>query len=95
MHLLTLASLLPLALAAPVIQPQGAAQLIPGSYIVKFKDGTSDRAVQDTINGLKSVTAKHVYRQSKFKGFAAELSSKTLKTVQDLPEVFFFFVSPK
>ncbi|KAK1750918.1 peptidase S8/S53 domain-containing protein [Echria macrotheca] len=77
------ASLLPLALAAPVIQPRGA-QVIPGSYIVKFKEGTS---VQDTLKGLKSVEAKHVYTNGKFKGFAADLSSKTLKTIQDLPEV--------
>ncbi|KAK5659109.1 hypothetical protein OQA88_1199 [Cercophora sp. LCS_1] len=86
MHL-SLATLLPLALAAPVIQPRGAAQVIPGSYIVKFKDGTSSTKVQDTINSLPAVNPKHVYRHSKFKGFAADLSSKTLKTVQGLPEV--------
>jgi subtilisin family serine protease len=86
MHFSTLAALLPLALAAPVIHPRGV-QLVPGSYIVKFKDGTSESTVRDTIKGLNSVTAKHVYRNSKFKGFAADLSSKNLKTVQDLPEV--------
>lgn len=87
MHFLGLASLLPLALAAPVIQPRGAAQLIPGSYIVKFKDGTSSGKVQETIDSLGAVSPKHVYRHSKFKGFAADLSSKTLKAVQDLPDV--------
>jgi len=83
MHYLTLASLLPLALAAPVIQPR-AAQLIPGSYIVKLKDGSSDATLLNTIKGIRP---NHIYRNSKFKGFAADLSSSTLKAVQDLPEV--------
>ncbi|KAK0643932.1 peptidase S8/S53 domain-containing protein [Cercophora newfieldiana] len=83
MHYLTLASLLPLALAAPVIQPR-AAQLIPGSYIVKLKDGASDTTL---LNAIKGVRPNHIYRNSKFKGFSADLSSSALKTVQDLPEV--------
>ncbi|KAK4452570.1 cuticle-degrading protease [Podospora aff. communis PSN243] len=83
MHYLALASLLPLALAAPVIQPR-AAQLIPGSYIVKLKDGASDTTL---LNAIKGVRPNHIYRNSKFKGFAADLSSSALKAVQDLPEV--------
>ncbi|KAK3682937.1 peptidase S8/S53 domain-containing protein [Podospora appendiculata] len=86
MYLLTLATLLPLALAAPVIQPRGA-QIVPGSYIIKFKDGLSNDAVHNTIDGLKSVNAKHVYRASKFKGFAANLDAQALKLVKALPEV--------
>jgi len=83
MHYLTLASLLPLALAAPVIQPR-AAQLIPGSYIVKLKDGSSDTTL---LNAIKGVRPNHIYRNSKFRGFSADLSSSALKAVQDLPEV--------
>ena len=83
MHFTTIAALLPLALAAPVIQPR-AAQLIPGSYIVKLKEGASDSTLQNTIKGLKTT---HVYRNSKFRGFAADLSSKALQEVQNLPEV--------
>ncbi|KAK0615229.1 peptidase S8/S53 domain-containing protein [Bombardia bombarda] len=86
MHLLTLASLLPLALAAPVIQSRSA-QLIPNSYIVKLKDGSSNSALLNTINGLESVNAKHVYRASKFKGFSAKLDAKALEKVKNLPEV--------
>lgn len=86
MHLLTLATLLPLVLAAPVIQPRGV-QLIPGSYIVKFKEGTSDGTVHTTIDGFKSVTAKHVYRAGKFKGFSAKLDAKALSAIKNLPEV--------
>lgn len=86
MHFLTFASLLPLALAAPVITPRGL-QVIPGSYIVKFKEGASDGTLHTTIDGLKSVKASHVYRASKFKGFAAKLDAKALAAVKNLPEV--------
>ena len=88
MHLLALASLVPLALAAPVIQPQGV-QLIPGSYIVKLRDGASEATLQDAIRGgLGSAgAAKHIYRSSRFKGFAGQLSSAGLRKVQDLPDV--------
>ena len=86
MHLLTLATLLPLALAAPVIQPRGL-QLIPGSYIVKFKESASDGTLHTTIGGLKSVKPEHVYRGSKFKGFSAKLDAKALSTIKNLPEV--------
>ena len=88
MHLLALASLLPLALAAPVIQPRGpGVQLIPDSYIVKFKDGTSNTAVRGALDGLKSVKAKHVFGGGKFKGFAAKLDSKSIGALKKLSQV--------
>lgn len=86
MQLLTWATLLPLALAAPVIQPR-AAQLIPGDYIVKLKDGASESALQDAIRHIKAGSAKHVYRSRRFKGFAAKLSPQVLDAVSKLPEV--------
>ncbi|KAG7286792.1 hypothetical protein NEMBOFW57_009108 [Staphylotrichum longicolle] len=86
MQLLTWATLLPLALAAPVIQPR-AAQLIPGNYIVKLKEGASENTLQNAIRQLKSTQAKHVYRAGRFKGFAAKLSPQVLDAVSKLPEV--------
>jgi len=86
MQLITLATLLPLALAAPVIQPRGA-QLIPNKYIIKFKDGTTNSALKSTIDGLESVDAEHVFQASKFKGFSAKLDSKSLRALKSLPEV--------
>jgi len=86
MQLLTWATLLPLALAAPVIQPR-AAQLIPGNYIVKLKEGASENTLQNAIKQLKSTQAKHVYRAGRFKGFAAKLSPQVLDAVSKLPEV--------
>ncbi|KAL2166620.1 hypothetical protein VTG60DRAFT_2439 [Thermothelomyces hinnuleus] len=86
MQLLSLAALLPLALAAPVIKPQGL-QLIPGDYIVKLKDGASESTLQDTIRHLQAGKAKHVYRARRFKGFAAKLSPQMVDTLSKLPEV--------
>jgi hypothetical protein len=86
MQLLTWATLLPLALAAPVIQPRGV-QLIPGNYIVKLKDGASERTLQDAIRHVKAGSPKHVYRSGRFKGFAARLSPQVLDEVSKLPEV--------
>ncbi|KAK4165538.1 cuticle-degrading protease [Cladorrhinum sp. PSN259] len=84
--LLTLAALLPLALAAPVLQPRGA-QLIPGSYIVKLKDGTTDSTLQNTLKGLKAVSPDHTYKGGRFKGFAAKLSAANLDAVRKNPNV--------
>ena len=86
MQLLTWAALLPLVLAAPVIQPR-AAQLIPGNYIVKLKDSSTEASLQNAIKHLKSTQAKHVYRAGRFKGFAAALSPQVLDAVSKLPEV--------
>jgi len=86
MQLLTLAALLPLALAAPVIQPRGV-QLIPGNYIVKLKAGASESTLQDAIRHVKTGSTKHVYRAGRFKGFAAQLSPQVLDTVSKLSEV--------
>ncbi|KAL2162559.1 hypothetical protein VTH06DRAFT_7473 [Thermothelomyces fergusii] len=86
MKLLSLAALLPLALAAPVVQPQGV-QLIPGEYIVKLKDGASESTLQDTIRHLQNGKAKHVYRTGHFRGFAAKLSPQQVETLSKLPEV--------
>jgi subtilisin family serine protease len=86
MQLLTWATLLPLALAAPVIQPRGV-QLIPGDYIIKLKDGASESTLQDAIRHVKTGNAKHVYRAGRFKGFAAKLSPQVLDAVRKLSEV--------
>jgi hypothetical protein len=97
MQLITWATLLPLALAAPVLQPRGlTTQLIPDNYIVKLKDGSSESTLQNTIKQLQSGHAKHVYRAGRFKGFAAKLTPKLLDAVSKLPEVcpypFFSFL---
>jgi subtilisin family serine protease len=86
MQLLTWATLLPLALAAPVVQPRGV-QLIPGNYIVKLKAGASESTLQDAIRHVKVGGAKHVYRAGRFKGFAAQLSPQVLDVVSKLSEV--------
>ncbi|KAL1839978.1 hypothetical protein VTJ49DRAFT_941 [Mycothermus thermophilus] len=86
MQLFTLAALLPFVLAAPVIQKPGA-QLVPDQFIVKLKDGASERALQDALRHVKAGNLKHSYRNTRFKGFAAKLTREALDAVRNLPEV--------
>lgn len=80
-----LLALLPLALGAPVLTPR-AGQVIPGKYIVKFKDSEFTTAVEGAIGLLKKAPA-HVYGFGKFKGFAAEMSDDMVKRISALPTV--------
>ncbi|KAL2265008.1 hypothetical protein VTJ83DRAFT_7518 [Remersonia thermophila] len=86
MQLITLAALLPFALAAPLIQQPGA-QLVQDQFIIKLKDGASDRALQNALRHVKNGNVKHSYRNTRFKGFAAKLNRQTLEEIRKLPEV--------
>jgi subtilisin family serine protease len=89
-------ALLPLALAAPAahgpidkrapILQARSGQVIPGKYIVKLKDGSSEAALNKAIGKLGKTKAKHVFK-GKFTGFASDLDEETLSAVQGLPEV--------
>lgn len=80
-----LLALLPLALGAPVVTPR-AGQIIPGKYIVKFKDAEVTTAVESAIGLLEKAPA-HVYGFGKFKGFAAEMNDAMVKKIAALPNV--------
>lgn len=77
-------SLLPLAFAAPLLTA-------PGKYLVVLKsDVASAASVLSTLhNGdiLKSINKEHVYNLGSFKGFAADLSTEQLATVQSDPRI--------
>ncbi|KAK5659830.1 hypothetical protein OQA88_13293 [Cercophora sp. LCS_1] len=93
----TILALLPLALAAPapgpidrrapIIQPRGA-DIIPGKYIVKLKDGASDAALSNAIGKIKKGKPQYVYKGAgKFKGFAGAIQDADLSEIQALPDV--------
>ena len=93
----TLLALLPLALAAPapagpldrrapIISPRGV-EIIPGKYIVKLKEGSDNTALEKAIALLTKATAKYVYSNDKFKGFASDLDDLTLDILRSLPQV--------
>ena len=97
MYSSTLLALLPLALAAPapagpldrrapIISPRGV-EIIPGKYIVKLKDGSNNAALEKAISLLTKATAKYVYSNDKFKGFASDLDDLTLEILRMLPQV--------
>ncbi|KAL1866431.1 hypothetical protein VTK73DRAFT_4736 [Phialemonium thermophilum] len=70
------------------IGPLGTAKLVPGKYIVKLHDGASDAALHAAVAKLGSSTkADHVYSAGHFKGFASKLDTKTLESIQDIPDV--------
>lgn len=88
---LVLAAALPLALAAPVITPR-AGQVIPGKYIVKFKND----ALQDVVEGALALLKKspdHVYSFGKYKGIAGEISDSVVELLAALPGVSYLQLS--
>ncbi|KAL6825142.1 subtilisin-like protein [Trichoderma camerunense] len=95
MRLSVLLSLLPMVLAAPatekratpapLLTPTSKHGLVADQYIVKFKDGSSLQAVDETLTKIAS-DAHHVY-QHVFKGFAATLDQETLEVLRSHPDV--------
>ncbi|KAM5361425.1 hypothetical protein ACJZ2D_013115 [Fusarium nematophilum] len=92
MRTATLLPLLPLALAAPtkraepapILRPRGV-QLVDGKYIVKMKTGVQAASVSSAVSSIEA-DADYTYENS-FRGFAASLSDKELKNLQDDPNV--------
>ncbi|KAL7934601.1 peptidase S8/S53 domain-containing protein [Trichoderma chlorosporum] len=95
MRLSVLLSLLPMVLAAPatekraepapVFTPASKHGLIADQYIVKFKEGSSLQAVDDTLTRIVS-GAHHVY-QHVLNGFAGKLDQETLDALRNHPDV--------
>ncbi|KAK1756701.1 peptidase S8/S53 domain-containing protein [Echria macrotheca] len=88
-------ALLPLALAAPsgpidrrapILHPRGA-EIIPGKYIVKLKDGATEATLDKAIGKLRKGKPQHVYKNTGFKGFAATVEDADLEALQALPDV--------
>ncbi|KAF1950986.1 subtilisin-like serine protease-like protein PR1A [Byssothecium circinans] len=83
---LVLALLPAVVIGAPLVTPR-AGTVIPGKYIVKFKESeVSTSAVEKAIGRLNKAP-QHVYSIGKWKGFAAEISDDILKIIQADPNV--------
>ncbi|KAK4182942.1 peptidase S8/S53 domain-containing protein [Podospora australis] len=90
-----LAALLPGALAAPAtdtlikrapLHQARSGKVIPGQYIVKFKDGaSSDTVLSASVAKIKTT---HVFKGA-FKGFAGALDAASLDAIRKLPGVEF------
>ncbi|KAK4247870.1 serine protease [Corynascus novoguineensis] len=96
MHFSTaLLALLPAAFAAPaantldkrapIISARPGTQVVPGKYIIKFRDGVAGDILEAALGLLKS-DADFVYR-GKFRGFAAKLEDDILEALRLLPDV--------
>ena len=97
MHLSTFLAFLPLVLGAPgtlhtrrapIVSPKGA-RIVPGSYIVKLKNGAADSVLEEAVGKLGSVKADHVFKTGDFRGFASKIDDATLDILQSLPNVGF------
>ncbi|KAK3210399.1 hypothetical protein GRF29_44g2607773 [Pseudopithomyces chartarum] len=77
---------LPLVLGAPVVTPR-AGQVIPGRYIVKFKDSDFTTSAVNSALALLPAAPAHTYTLNSFKGFAGELSDELVKVIAALPNV--------
>lgn len=71
---------------APIIAAK-AGRVVPGKYIIKFKDGTSDDVLDRTVGKLGKTKADHIYRGRKFRGFAGKIEDALLEEFRSLPEV--------
>ncbi|CAH0055413.1 unnamed protein product [Clonostachys solani] len=92
-RLLALLALLPLTLAtpprrtepAPLFTHQNADLAGPDKYIVKFKDGTAQEAVEETLEIMNQFT-EYTYLEG-FKGFAGTLDAAALENWRAHPDV--------
>lgn len=88
MRLSIVAAVLPLAIAAPVVElapllEARGAQHIPGKYIVKLKDSPTF-SIMDAK--AKAPNAEHVYEHV-IKGFSASLSKEEVERLRHDPDV--------
>ncbi|KAK3951335.1 alkaline protease [Pseudoneurospora amorphoporcata] len=67
---------------APLIQAR-AGKVVPGKYIVKFRDDSADATLTAAAGKHK---ANHLYK-SAFKGFAGAFGAASLEEIRKLPEV--------
>ena len=74
---------------ARLVVPSGNAKVIPGHYIVVYKDDvtpTEGNRHTDRVRGDRGARIKHVYENA-LKGFAAELSDASVASLRANPKV--------
>ncbi len=92
MRISSLATLLPLASASPILPGTEPAPLytrdvspdMADRYIVKFKDGSAMSTVQEAMKNIADST--HTF-ENIFKGFAAKLNKPAVERLRMLPDV--------
>lgn len=84
MRFIKLLAVVSTTLAAPLLQVEPGATVVPGRYIVKFKhDGSVVSAISmQTLKQSLSMAPKFEYSMSGFHGFAGALSRAELANLQ-------------
>jgi len=77
----------PLTIRAPLIEARSGTA-IPGKYIVKLKEGSSDAVLTKALGGAGKKKPNQVYKGAGwgFRGFASELDEDSLEQIRVLPE---------
>lgn len=95
MRLSVLLAILPLALGAPTTKRDEPAPLhaakeqstvIPGKYIVKFKEGSAMASGKEGTMSIMAESADHVYSDV-MHGFAGSLDEAALEELRNHPDV--------
>lgn len=67
---------------APLFKPRN---IVPDSYIVKFKDGISATSFDNTLGSF--IDKSHYVFENGFKGFAANLDAAAIRNLRRHPDV--------
>jgi oryzin len=92
-RLATLLAVLPLAIAAPMIEAPQDAQVVPEKYIVVLKQGVTSQQLSaklSFVNGLavrRGYGLTHRYDFGQLRGFAGKFDDHTIATLQGHDDV--------
>lgn len=92
MKVLVISVLLPLALAAryralaPVIVSPQEAEIVPGKYIVRMKDGTEELSLEDSAR-ITGQAADYVYNIGNFRALSGSFNHSALEALRRHPAV--------
>ncbi|OJD36235.1 subtilisin-like protease pr1a [Diplodia corticola] len=88
MRFVPLLPLLPLAAAAPLLEPKGTAEVIPGEYIVVMKPEAKETEFSHMLHMFDN-DVRHVYSMGSFRGAAGSLDDQLLNAVQNMDSVMY------
>jgi len=91
MRFLSILLALPLALAAPILEPRQGADLIPNKWIVVLKSSSSNTVLSQSIASVTSilggVAPERVFNLGSFKGYSLTATSALLTSITNLGEI--------
>lgn len=91
MKYLSQLALLPLALAAPLLQPRQEASVIPNKWIAVLRDNADDSILTSTVQAVTEALGGNapdrIYNMPGFKGFSLTAENAVLNLVTNLADI--------